>query len=349
LSHLPVSSGLPLPLPRQPAASAPLPSVPPPETPALPTTSSVEAPEREPSPTMAGPAKEGEAPPTEPARLWREELSERVDNFRRRRARLRGDVDRSTNLELDFGGEEQAEAGTEIDAEVVEAASRQTRLDIELERPTRRGVEATGLDSLSLEGPEGGERAYASAAVDAAELPLEPGAVRRQPIEIVMDSQPAAEAGEIEAVLLPKAPLGRRFVAGTLDALVLLVAAGLFALIFWRAGGRLSPQPLELGVIGFITSLSIMAYFGVFTALTCTTPGLLWLGIEVRTLDGAYPTATQALWRAFGYLVSTSALMLGFAWALVDSDGLTWHDRMSGTFLALADGAPGSRAPTAAK
>jgi uncharacterized RDD family membrane protein YckC len=332
------------------AASAPLPTVPPPETPALPIEPSVEAPEREPSLTMAGPApaQEEEAPPTEPVRPWREELSERVDNFRRRRARLRSDFDRSTNLELDFRGEEQAEAGTEIDAEVVEAASGEMRLDIELERPTRRGVEAVGLDSLSLEGPGRGERAYTSPAVDAAELPLEPGAVRGQPIEIVMDSQPTAEVAEIEAeaVLLPKAPLGRRFIAGMLDALVLLVAAGLFALIFWRAGGRLSPQPLNLGVVGFITTLSIMAYFGVFTALTCTTPGLLWLGIEVRTLDGAHLTARQAFWRAFGYLVSTSALMLGFVWALVDSDGLTWHDRMSGTFLALADGAPGSRAST---
>jgi hypothetical protein len=45
------------------------------------------------------------------------------------------------------------------------------------------------------------------------------------------------------------------------------------------------------------------------------------------------------LWRAFGYLVSTGALLLGFVWALVDSDGFTWHDRMSGTFLAIADSA----------
>jgi hypothetical protein len=25
--------------------------------------------------------------------------------------------------------------------------------------------------------------------------------------------------------------------------------------------------------------------------------------------------------------------MLGFIWACVDSDGLTWHDRMSGTVI----------------
>jgi uncharacterized RDD family membrane protein YckC len=124
-----------------------------------------------------------------------------------------------------------------------------------------------------------------------------------------------------------------------LDALALLVAGGLFALIFWRAGGRLSTQPLNLCVVGFIAAFFVMAYFGLFTALTSTTPGLLWLGIEVRSLDGTFPLPTQAFWRAFGYLVSTGALMLGFVWALVDSDGLTWHDRMSGTFLGVAEAA----------
>ena len=323
--------------------------MPPPETAALPIAPSVEALEREPSLTLASQAAaQEEASLTEPVRPWREELSDRVENFRRRRARLRGDFDRSTNLELDFRGEEPAKAVTEVDAEVVEAPSGEMRLDIELERPTRPGAEAVVLNSLSLDKPGGGGRTFTSPAVDATELPLEPRAVRAQPVEIVMDSQPTAEVAEIEAeaAVLPKAPLGRRFLAGMLDGLVLLVAAGLFALIFWRAGGRISPQPLNFGVVGFITALSLMAYFGVFTALTSTTPGLLWLGIEVRTLDGAGPTATHAFWRAFGYLVSTSALMLGFVWALVDSDGLTWHDRMSGTFLAVADGAVESREST---
>jgi uncharacterized RDD family membrane protein YckC len=31
--------------------------------------------------------------------------------------------------------------------------------------------------------------------------------------------------------------------------------------------------------------------------------------------------------------MSISALMIGFLWALVDGEGLTWHDRISGTFL----------------
>jgi hypothetical protein len=31
--------------------------------------------------------------------------------------------------------------------------------------------------------------------------------------------------------------------------------------------------------------------------------------------------------------------MLGFIWAWVDSEGMTWHDRMSGTFITLAPAA----------
>jgi hypothetical protein len=34
-------------------------------------------------------------------------------------------------------------------------------------------------------------------------------------------------------------------------------------------------------------------------------------------------------------MVSLSALMLGFIWAVVDSDGLTWHDHMSATAITI--------------
>jgi uncharacterized RDD family membrane protein YckC len=86
-----------------------------------------------------------------------------------------------------------------------------------------------------------------------------------------------------------------------------------------------------------------LGYFGLSIALTATTPGLLWMGLEVRNLEGDLPTARQAAWRAFGYVVSSAALMLGFVWALVDSEGLTWHDRMSDTYVAVADGSPEKR------
>jgi uncharacterized RDD family membrane protein YckC len=137
----------------------------------------------------------------------------------------------------------------------------------------------------------------------------------------------------MELLTLPVAPMGRRFLAGLADALVLLLAGGLFALIFWRVGGHLTPVTPNLAVLAFIAVIFVWAYFGLFTALTFSTPGLTWMGIEVRNMEGWPPAPRESLLRAFGYLVSLLALMIGFLWALVDSNGLTWHDRISGTFL----------------
>lgn len=332
---------------RTPSARAPSAAPPPPEeSPSQaqrgPAGQPAEAPEREPQLAAAPQAPAtAEVRPAERGRPWREELSERVEDFRRRRARLRGDFDPSTNLEFDFKAEQGVAPATQLDAEVIASPPPERELDVELGSPAGLEAETPVLDSLPLDVPEASVRTVRAAALDAGELTLEPRAAPAGPVEVILDSTPVEEVVEVEAIplVLPMAPLGRRFLAGMLDGLALVAAAGLFALIFWRAGGQLSPQPFNLTVVGFIAAFFILAYFGLFTALTFTTPGLLWLGIEVRTLEGDFPTSRQALWRAFGYLVSTGALLLGFVWALVDSDGFTWHDRMSGTFLAIADSA----------
>jgi uncharacterized RDD family membrane protein YckC len=159
-----------------------------------------------------------------------------------------------------------------------------------------------------------------------------------RPMEILVDSPttaaPEEEEGEVEeATGIFLAPLGRRFLAGLTDAVVLLMGAAVFGIIFWRVCGRLSLVPLNIAVLGFAAVILIFAYFAVFTAIASATPGLLWMGCEIRNLQGDYPTARESFWRAFGVLVSLSALMLGFVWACFDSDGLTWHDRMSGTVI----------------
>jgi uncharacterized RDD family membrane protein YckC len=94
--------------------------------------------------------------------------------------------------------------------------------------------------------------------------------------------------------------------------------------------------PLNIAVLGLVAVILIFAYFGVFTAIASATPGLLWLGCEIRNLRGEHPSLSESLWRAFGVLVSMSALMVGFVWAYVDSENLTWHDRMSGTIITEA-------------
>lgn len=261
-----------------------------------------------------------------------------MENFRRRRARLLESFDPNINPSFDF--EQAGESETEVGARVMGFPRAEGSVDVALGAGREPEGEPPVLDSLPLETTGGGLRVLTSAAVEAGELNLEHGIVEAEPLEIVLESSPTrAESAALEAapLLLPVASLGRRFLAGIADTLVLTVGAGLFALIFWRAGGHVTPQPLNIAVLGLIALLIFLVYFGLFTALTSSTPGLLWMGLEVRNFDGGAPSARESCWRAFGYLVSTAALLLGFVWSLVDSDGLSWHDRMSGTFIATAE------------
>ncbi len=329
-----------VPAPRVPesssaAAPAPLPTIRPPveieASPRPPGVEDGEAPSRALAAGIAAapaPPMPRVAPNPELIRPWREELSERVENFRRRRARLREGAEPDLNLGFDF-------ADTAADTHVAPSPENTARLDMALEAPGGQEVDAPILDALPLETPE----TAASAGIEAAELSLdlsrdEPSP-EPAPVGILLEPlpQPMRPAA---ARSMPHAPLGRRFLAGLIDALILLTAAGLFGMIVSYIGVRIVLRPLNLAVLGFIAVFFITVYFGLFTSLTSSTPGLLWMGLEVRNLEGDRPTPGEAAWRAFGYLVSIAGLMLGFIWALVDSDGLTWHDRISRTSVTVA-------------
>ncbi|HZI47124.1 MAG TPA: RDD family protein, partial [Pyrinomonadaceae bacterium] len=53
--------------------------------------------------------------------------------------------------------------------------------------------------------------------------------------------------------------------------------------------------------------------------------------IDART--GLIPTGGQSIKRAFGYVFSFAILGLGFAFAFVDRDHRTLHDRFSRTIV----------------
>lgn len=251
---------------------------------------------------------------------------------------MREHFDPSTTLDLEFGAPADDAAAGAVDAEVIEPLQNRDELDIPLVNPEK---DAPVMDSVPLEKPGAGIRVLSSAAVEAGEMPLVQPEIETEPVEIILESAPPSPpASTLHAVprALRVAPLGRRFLAGLADTLVLMLGGGLFALIFWAAGGRISPHPVNVAVLGSILVLFILAYFGLFTALSSSTPGLLWMKLEVRSLGGAPPTPQESFWRAFGYLVSIASLLLGFIWALVDGDGLTWHDRMSGTFITSVEG-----------
>jgi uncharacterized RDD family membrane protein YckC len=283
----------------------------------------------EPGSTKATARAPAHAPPID----WQKELAERMQEFRRRRALIStGKEDSENNFGLDF-----KPAATEPDED--EFAQRANVLEFpafDEMNLQEDAAEDSGPDlgALALERPSDepdSMEATSDAPREFGRETLAPSA----PLEIEMDaSAPVSVVGaEGSASVLGVAPLGKRFFAGLFDLAVLLCAAGVFTLIFWRAGGRLPLQPLNLAVAAAIGVIFLLAYFGVFMVFAHGTPGLIWAGLEVRTFEGNPLKRSDCLWRSFGYLVSVSALLLGFIWALVDGEGLTWHDRMSRTFL----------------
>ncbi len=277
---------------------------------------------------------------------WQSELAERLQNFGRRRAQSDQETGHSGILNFNFPEEDDP---SEIEGKVLEFPVPDEKSDLELGEPTPLNHENPGVEAVQLEEPSGESGTIRAAAVQAGEVTLDREAVKREAVEIVVEApRLSPQVGTDEAEYLPLSPalLKQRFVAGLLDALVLLLGATLFALIFWRSGGHLTLGQFDVVVLVSIAVFFILTYFGVFTALTSSTPGLLWMGLEVRNFRGERPSSGESFWRAFGYLVSMSALMQGFVWALVDSEALTWHDRMSGTLcVSVAPVGEGSALP----
>ena len=281
-------------------------------------------------------AEKAPPPVAEEPAPWRREVSERFQSFRQRRARLRNEPAREESLDFEFEPREASappEPGVE---EILEFPQNVLTVDAEITPPAALEDDVQHSEADTLENGDEGLEILDSALAQADEFALEPASPPGNRLEIVVgpsEVDAPAAASQLELQALPVAPLGRRFLAGLVDGLVLLLGAGLFAFIFWRAGGHLTPVPPNLAIVALIAVIFVWAYFGLFTALTFSTPGLIWMGIEVRNMEGWPPAPRESLLRAFGYLVSISALMIGFLWALVDSEGLTWHDWISGTFL----------------
>lgn len=282
------------------------------------------------------PATTVSLPPAPELSPWRQELTERVQSFRQRRARLRNDPHQEESLDFELDRRETSpplELGVE---RTLEFPQNSVSLDAEIAHHEALENNAGESDAETSDRGDEGIEILDSAPPQAEEIAIEPGPRADNHLEIVVEPPEAgapATASQAELQTLIVAPMGRRFLAGLADGLVLLLGGGLFALIFWRAGGHLTPVPPNLAIVAFIAIIFVWAYFGLFTALTFSTPGQTWMGIEVRNMEGWPPAPRESFLRAFGYSVSLAALMIGFFWALVDSEGLTWHDRISGTFL----------------
>lgn len=277
-------------------------------------------------------------PPSNPEGLspWQAELAERVQEYRQRRAHLRNTKNEGQGgqtLEFGFGGlPPQPE---EPRPNVIEFPSATEAEKRPKPKPgTKSAPPSFGMGSF--------ESAFRDEhdAVEFRQPPSPPPPeprIETGPLEIELGPSGDSPEATGEDSSTPIASMGTRFYAAVIDSLVLLAGAAIYGLIYWKAGGSFSPSPLDLATGAAIGAFFILAYFAGCTAMASATPGLLLTGLEVITFEGNPPGISHSLWRGLGYLVSMAALMLGFIWAVVDAEGLTWHDRMSRTFVVPAE------------
>jgi len=163
-------------------------------------------------------------------------------------------------------------------------------------------------------------------------------------------SLPAAEstenAGEAEtsylpaetsAGLYPVASMDERRIAALIDSACLLFAYGGFLTLFGSLGGQFTFSKMSAAVYGIAFAVVYVQYFFLFTVFGGTTPGMMLRRLEVVDFSGEEPTPRNLLLRAAGYLLSAGTFFLGFLWAMWDEDELTWHDRISHTYLRPAE------------
>jgi uncharacterized RDD family membrane protein YckC len=148
---------------------------------------------------------------------------------------------------------------------------------------------------------------------------------------------PAVEAPAAQSRLYPVASLDERRLAVIADAACLLFAYGGFLALFGSLGGQFTLSKFSAAV--YVTTFAIvyLQYFSLFTIFGGTTPGMMLRGLQVVSFSGEPPTPRQMFLRSAGYMLSAGTFFLGFLWSMWDEDALTWHDRLSHTYLSSAE------------
>ncbi|HYL63894.1 MAG TPA: RDD family protein [Candidatus Methylomirabilis sp.] len=238
---------------------------------------------------------------------WRGELAQRLQAYRARRRKVaRNDA----QSEFSF---ERAESEPPTEAAVV----------VEEPAPTQDD----GFSFTIAIGRNTATREDSRMVIDVSTRPEE-----QQPSVFA----PAIEVSSEQARLLPVASIEERRVAGLIDAGCLLFAYGAFLTLFGSLGGQFTFSKLSAAVCVATFAFVYLQYFALFTIFGGTTPGMMLRGLHVVSLSGEMPAPRQMLLRSLGYLLSAGTFFMGFAWALWDEDGLTWHDRLSHTCLCPA-------------
>jgi uncharacterized RDD family membrane protein YckC len=245
--------------------------------------------------------------------VWRSELSERLASYRARRRRT------SPN-------EDQSQFSFEAKHEPAEPA-RQVAV--------AEAHEEAGPDDFSFTIAIG--RCVPSKQNQDGQMFIDVSLPPAAPVSEVTQRDAGAIAVEPMPRMYPVASMDERRIAGLIDGACLLFAYGGFLTLFGSLGGQFTFSKMSAAVYGIAFAIVYLQYFFLFTVFGGTTPGMMMRRLEVVDFAGEEPAPRKLLLRAAGYTLSAGTFFLGFLWAMWDEDELTWHDRISHTYLRSSE------------
>lgn len=135
------------------------------------------------------------------------------------------------------------------------------------------------------------------------------------------------------AAALELAPAGLRLLAAVVDG-ALITGAFLVAAAVASVYAKEMPNlhEIELGAAGALAVIGVL-YQALFAILAEATPGMKYARLSLRTFEGFKPTRAERRGRLGALLLSLLPVGLGVAWALFDEEHLSWHDRLSRTYM----------------
>ncbi len=240
---------------------------------------------------------------------WRGELAQRLEAYRNRRGKLKPNAAQSQFSFDALLDEASLQASVEI-AEPLAPRGEDFSFTIAIGRPSKKPAVEDSRMVIDVSLPRDDE-----------------ARPQTQLAEVESSSQPG---------LHPVASIDDRRLAALIDLGCLLFAYGGFLMLFSSLGGQFTLSKLSAAVYAITFAIVYLQYFALFTTFGGTTPGMMLRNLQVVSFSGEPPTPRQMLLRSAGYVLSAGTFFLGFLWAMWDEDELTWHDRLSRTYLSVA-------------
>lgn len=181
-------------------------------------------------------------------------------------------------------------------------------------------VEANQISTAASPGGETAVPEWSSIHLDASPVSV---------CEAAPSSNPADHVAVQLYVPLHTAPLSQRLMSAAVDACI-LGGAFLAAVCAFAFAVNQIPTGLTAFVAAAATLLVLfVVYHLLFFTFSDATPGMRYARIGLCTFADENPTRPEMRRRTLAILLAASPLGLGLAWALLDQEGLGWHDRLS--------------------